>query len=81
MYLPCLSQSLKNKSKSSHDLLDDAHLSTVPAVEALAGDAPAPDQAGENKRKDISESDVCTQYFIHYRVNDRYNYMTYTQIC
>uniref|UniRef100_A0A8C8YT58 Spliceosome-associated protein CWC27 homolog n=1 Tax=Prolemur simus TaxID=1328070 RepID=A0A8C8YT58_PROSS len=52
-----VSQSMKGKSKSSHDLLkDDPHLSSVPAVESEKGDAADLDDEGEDES---AEHDEC----------------------
>ncbi|XP_012520078.1 PREDICTED: peptidyl-prolyl cis-trans isomerase CWC27 homolog [Propithecus coquereli] len=52
-----VSQSMKGKSKSSHDLLkDDPHLSSVPAVESEKGDAADLDDDGEDES---AEHDEC----------------------
>uniref|UniRef100_A0A8C8YX10 Spliceosome-associated protein CWC27 homolog n=1 Tax=Prolemur simus TaxID=1328070 RepID=A0A8C8YX10_PROSS len=55
LYFPF--QSMKGKSKSSHDLLkDDPHLSSVPAVESEKGDAADLDDEGEDES---AEHDEC----------------------
>ncbi|XP_066109689.1 spliceosome-associated protein CWC27 homolog isoform X2 [Saccopteryx bilineata] len=52
-----VSQSMKGKSKSSHDLLkDDPHLSSVPVVESEKGDAADLDDDGEFESADYDEN-------------------------
>uniref|UniRef100_A0A8I5KXM7 Spliceosome-associated protein CWC27 homolog n=1 Tax=Homo sapiens TaxID=9606 RepID=A0A8I5KXM7_HUMAN len=51
-----VSQSMKGKSKSSHDLLkDDPHLSSVPVVESEKGDAPDLVDDGEDESAEHDE--------------------------
>ncbi|XP_018869238.1 spliceosome-associated protein CWC27 homolog isoform X1 [Gorilla gorilla gorilla] len=51
-----VSQSMKGKSKSSHDLLkDDPHLSSVPVVESEKGDAADLDDDGEDESAEHDE--------------------------
>lgn len=52
-----VSQSMKGKSKSSHDLLkDDPHLSSVPVVESEKGDAAGDlDDDGEDESAEYDE--------------------------
>lgn len=52
-----VSQSMKGKSKSSHDLLkDDPHLSSVPVVESEKGDAADLDDDGEFESAEHDEN-------------------------
>ncbi|XP_017404073.2 spliceosome-associated protein CWC27 homolog isoform X2 [Cebus imitator] len=51
-----VSQSMKGKSKSSHDLLkDDPHLSSVPVVESEKGDASGDSDDGDDDHRHFEE--------------------------
>lgn len=52
-----VSQSMKGKSKSSHDLLkDDPHLSSVPVVESEKGETENSDDDGENESAEFDKN-------------------------
>ena len=61
-------QTFRNKGKSSHDLLNDAKLSSVPAVDDLDDELPTCSDEHHSREMDyqVIKSGICFQSFVSF---------------